>query len=199
MDKKKIYMFIVSVFTITGLNACNDKTSVEQPKEFHGKWKGACEAGSNSHSFTQEWVIGSTNRDIEIKLWKQPNCPSNAASSTVVLKSVFFSSNRHTLTSNLCKKGFAIKTDTKFGSFNDGNQIITINTDGNNTDKKIRDKLVSLNIGNALPRYDLVCLTLKENYALVICRQGMGQPKQSALKKWIRLNHISNDKIIIAD
>ncbi len=158
MNKKNIQTLILSIFTIAGLNACNNKVSVEQPKEFYGEWKGACEAGSNSHSFTQKWIIGSTNRDVKIKLWKQPNCPSNVVSSTVVLKSIFFSSNRHTLASNLCKKGFAIKTDTKFGSFNDENQIITINTDGNNTDKKIRDKLVSLNISNTLPRYDLICL-----------------------------------------
>jgi len=183
MNEKIIYSLFLSVFTIAGLNACNDKTSVEQPKEFYGKWNGVCESGSNSYSFTQEWVIGSTNRDIKIKLWKQPNCPSNVASSTVVLKSVFFSSNRHTLTSNLCKKGFAIKTDTKLGSFNDGNQIISINTDGKNTDKKIRDKLVSLNISNILPRYDLICLDTQGRLRIGNLETGNGSTEEKRPKE----------------
>lgn len=166
--------FSILICTIAGLIACNKEASIEQPNKFRGKWKGVCETGSHSYSFMQEWVVGSTSRDIRIKLWKQPNCPSNLAFSTVVLKTTFFSSYKHTRVSNICEKGFATKTDTKFGFFSDGHQSITINTEGNNTDKKIRNKLASLNISNTLPQYDLICLDTQGRLRIGNLRSGDG-------------------------
>jgi len=146
------------LFLVMGLAACDDPEVIS--KEFNGEWKStACEEGTNSRSFLQLWkIVDDTQLVDTIKVWDQPNCPSNLPSTKITLKGgllVFHDDISVTTTvSAVCKEGKAKHSRLTLISYiNSKNETETIKNE-----KDIRSALISENLGNILPKFNLICL-----------------------------------------
>jgi len=145
---------------ITLLSACNTDSKVFS-NEFVGEWKSTtCEEGTNGHSFEQNWIIFDKNvgslKNV-IKIWEQPNCPTEVAFTSITVKSALIIPNDSSIqVSATCKDGKAKSSRLRFVSYVDNIQTIVANT--STEQDAIRATLLSQNIGDVMPEYNLFCL-----------------------------------------
>lgn len=155
----KSLRLLIPLTLMTLLSACNDYK--EYSDEFVGEWKStACEEGTNGHSFEQNWII--FDQDVGslknvIKIWEQPNCPTEVAFTSITVKSALIISNDSSIqVSATCKDGKAKPSRLRFVSYVDSGQTIVANT--STEQDAIRSTLLSKNIGDIMPEYNLFCL-----------------------------------------
>ena len=145
-------------------------SSINYHKEFFGKWEsGVCQEGDNSRSFIQSWKESEQFNERDIKVWNQPNCPVNITPALYEITSItlYPQYNATLKVSTTCNNGKAIKRDlTVVTLIKDGKRMVKLNEFSEIKDPELRtskrsqkmNKLIRDNIGNVLPKYDLICL-----------------------------------------
>ena len=165
LSKNKIFLLSLVFLSFTSCDS-----SVNHHKEFYGEWKSeACQEGSNSKSFLQYWNESKRSSWRKIRVWNQPNCPANIAPKTFKILS-YVSYQQHNVmlnVSSFCANGKAIKRKVSISMLlKNDKDMVKLDEFSEIKDPELRaskqsqkmNKLILDNIGNVLPKYDLICL-----------------------------------------
>ncbi len=151
---KKIVFLLLFIISIS---SCSD---LDHHEEFYGEWKSTVCENNNSSSFVRSFKEYKHVSSRIIDVWNQSNCPAGITPVTYVIVTHFFYQYRSSINvSAICKNGKATKRKVSSiylaidGKFVLKNKLENILED----EKKIR-KIILSDIGNIVPKYDLICL-----------------------------------------
>ncbi len=161
---------IVFALVIMGLTSCGE---IDHHVEFHGDWNSThCEEGANSRSYTQVLRVTEVTELRTIKVWNQANCPKGVTPTKYGILGISTDWHDSVSVGTICDNGKAVKRNMSLNRIaKDGVNLVEWPTEDKlSTDdvrylqyeKKIRQIIVK-EIGNVMPKYDLMCLDARGN------------------------------------